>query len=253
VTQYPNQGYYDPMMQPPMEPAKRSGLAVTALVLSLIGIIPVCGAITAPIGVILGLIGLVTISPPRKGKGMCVAAILLGVIFTALQVWAGIMIVRKFAIPVIEGPRTALAQGFAGNISDFKAEFTGAGATASDAEARAFIEQLRARYGEFQSSAMDQSGPQPQPGSNQPEQTMKYILNFSNRQGVDAEATLVFADQKTGALVWKWSEIKVIDSTQGDLTYPTPLSAPPAIPSATAPADADDAGEEDDSGGAAGG
>jgi hypothetical protein len=228
VTQYPNQGYYDPMMQPPMEPAKRSGLAITALVLSLIGI-PCCG-ITAPFGVLLGLIGLVAISPPKKGKGMCLSAIIIGMIMTALWAWLIVFVVRV-SMPIIEGPRAPLEQGFAGNIAAFKAEFTGAGATAADDEAEAFIDQLRSRYGEFQSIQMD-PGSKRQPQWGQPEVPGDYVIDFSNAQNVPVVATYVMADNQ--GFVQKWRSITVVDQSLGDLTYP-PGATSTTVP-ATAPA-----------------
>jgi hypothetical protein len=227
VTQFPHAGYYDPTIQPDMPPAKRSGLAVTALVLSLIGIVPCC-AITAPLGVLLGLIGLVAIRPPKYGKGMCLVAVLIGILATALWTWVAIWGYEK-AKPIFEGPRQALHDGFAGNLGAFKGAFA-SGATVSDDQARAFIEDLRARYGEFQAVAMDQtSTAQPQFG--QQEFPMPYVITFSKQQ-VDAEATFVMADQ-TG-WVQKWRSITIIDPQLGNLTFPPGTGAPSAAPGGSA-------------------
>ncbi len=256
MTQFPTpaqQGYYDPTLSP--TPAKTSGLAITSLVMSLLGIIPCLGVITAPIGVLLGIIGAVTIGPPKKGKGMAITAVILGVVFTGAQVVVlkkGYDFIYGFIELVMKGPNDALVKGFSGDIAGFKDSFHGAGATASDAEAKAFIEQLRTRYGSFTSAAFDEkSGQKPNAQPGQPAVPFPYTLTFANKT-VKAEVEVVFADQASGGMVKKLGYIKVFDPTDGDLTYPssaagavTPStpnaggashSAPPdATPPATAP------------------
>jgi hypothetical protein len=210
VADYSQQGYYDPLMSQTGEMPRRSGLAITALVFSILGIIPCCGAILGAVGVLLGLVGLFTISPPRKGKGMCGAAIIIGLIFIAL--WVGLMMwgMKKVGGPIEKGPDAALREGFAGNWAGFRNELTGAAAAATDAEVEAYIEGLRAQYGEYQSIRIDDTGRrnvQPQFGN--PEIPMPYLVNFSQQSDVPAEAVFVIVDQATGQWQFKWGSIEI--------------------------------------------
>ena len=237
MSQFPQPGYYDPTTQP-AEPATRSGLAVTALVMSLIGIIPCLGLLTAPIGVLLGLIGLVTIKRPRTGRGMAATAVLLGVVFTAAQVYLG----KKYVVDplygvvsfVMKGPTDALQAGFAGDTAGFKAAFQGAGATTTDAEAQAFIGELRNRYGEFVSASIPQNQQggftQPQPG--QTTMAMPYEFRFANKT-VSGEAELIFTDPSGKSLVRQLGWVRIIDAEKGDMTFPA--SAAPAPSSSSTP------------------
>lgn len=224
MTQFPQPGYYDPNAAPPA-PARTSGLAITALVFSLLGIIPCLGLITAPLGVLLGLIGVVAIGPPKKGKGMAITALILGLIFTSAQVYgtkkAYDFFYGFFAL-MMKGPEDALTKGFAGDISGFKAGFHGSGAAAGDAEATAFINELRTRYGNFTASNLDQAPGQqpPQPAPGQTNMTLPYVLSFGNGN-VKAEVEIILVDQSGQQIVKKIGFIHVIDATKGDMVYPT--------------------------------
>jgi hypothetical protein len=218
MSQYPgtfNQPYNEGYAEPP----KTSGLAITALVCSLI----FCCPITTVLGVILGAIAMVTIgsAPGRKGKGLAIAAVLLGVIFTIGQVLFGMWFYRTLVKPVMEGPREALVAGFSGDISGFKSHFYGAGATATDADAQQFIEELRTRYGTFVSVKFDeQSGQSARGQPGQPEAPFPYVMTFQNKPSVKATTVIIFVDQKTGAFVFKLGSITVHDSSLGDVKYP---------------------------------
>jgi len=204
------------------EPARTSGLAIGSLVCSLIFFCP----ITTIIGPILGVIALATMGgdPPRKGKGLAAIGIILGVVFTAGQFYFGskaYQFMAGYISFVMEGPDEALSAGMDGDIVAFKASFHGPGATASDEEARAFMDALRERYGDFGSAAFDQQSGQPpmgQPG--QAAMPFPYIIEFSSGR-VDAEVELVFADESTGEVFKKLGYITVFDEELGDLTYPS--------------------------------
>lgn len=83
---------------PPYSPAtpgapagKTPTMAIVALTLSILGFCFVC---TSPIGVILGIIGLVKAPPDGRGKGLSIAAIIVGVVgsFFALGMTAAIAV-----------------------------------------------------------------------------------------------------------------------------------------------------------------
>lgn len=236
MTQFPQPGYYDPNAV--AVAPRKSGLAITALVFALLGIIPCLGLILAPLGVLLGIIGVVSINPPKTGKGMAIAAVLIGLVLTVGQVFVvkkGYDFFYGFVALAMKGPNDALTKGASGDIAGFKASFHGAGATAPDAEAQAFLAQLQTRYGAFTSAAFDESsGGQPNSQPGQPTVVMPYMLNFGATR-VKAESEIVFADQSTGSMVKKIGYIHVIDTVNGDLVYPSGAVALPATPPSTAP------------------
>lgn len=197
---------------------RTSGLAIASLVCSLICCLPV----TTILGVLLGIGAIISIGshPEKKGKGLAIAGILLGVVFTIGQAigYPKIWDVIKESMKMVEtGPRDALTAGFAGDIAGFKAKFHGAGATASDAEAMAFIDALRSRYGEFVGSQMLQQQAQPAYGS--PVVAFPYSIEFSGEE-VIAETEIVFSDPKTGGFIMKIGRITILDAEEGDLTFP---------------------------------
>ena len=198
---------------PDPEAQKTSGLAIASLVCSFI----LCCPITTIVGPLLGIAALVKIggNPALKGRGIALAGILMGVVFTAAQALGVYATYVNIVVPMVVGPRDALATGFGGDVTGFKSHFYGSGATASDAEAAAFIEQLRERYGEFVTSDLEQRD-QPQGG---PIMEFDYRLTFDS-ETVNAEAQVVYADEQTGAWPKKLGYIIVFDPDLGDLTYP---------------------------------
>jgi hypothetical protein len=206
------------------EPPRTSGLAITALVLSLIGIIPCLGLITAPLGLLLGLIGAATIggNPNRKGMGFAITAVVIGLLCAGVQGYGAYWFYdkgRQVYQVMMAGPEDALTAGFAGDVSGFKDRFHGPGSAADDAVAQAFINDLRNRYGDFVSANFPQNQASSPPPTGQPSMVLPYEFEFANKT-VSAEAELIMADQQTGAWVMKWSYIEVFDPDQGDLRYP---------------------------------
>ena len=222
---------YDPSLHSPAgQPPKTSGLAVTSLIFSLI----LCCPLTTILGPLLGLISVIRIggNPALKGRGIAVVAILLGAIFTGGQFWGGRLIYETFVVPMLVGPTEALETGFDGDIAGFKDHFYGAGATASDAEALAFIAELERRYGGFVSCVYNQNN-QPQGG---PVMQFRYLIRFTN-QTLDNETEIVYADERTGAWPKKLGYITIFDDDLGDLTFPDPDwgGGPGTPPEATPP------------------
>lgn len=206
---------FDTTFDPQPAATKTSGLAMTSLIFSLV----VCCPLTTILGPLLGIAALVRIggNPALKGKGLAFVAIILGVVFTLAQGFGGYQMWQLMQ-PVLEGPNVALTAGFAADTAVFKAEFHGAGATASDTEVTAFIDELRNRYGTYQSCRFDETSSGPTGAYGDPVIPFPYILTFDNGE-VQIEAKYVFADRGTG-WVRKWGSIAIFDSNLGDLTYP---------------------------------
>jgi hypothetical protein len=214
-------------------PQRTSGLAIASIVCDVL-------CCTAILGVLLGIAAFVSIGkdPAKKGKGLALAGIIIGVVIVigqALLVPVGMKawsFVREAMAFVMTGPQEALADGFSGDVAGFRAGFSGAGATLTDAEAKAFLDELQTRYGSFTSAALDESraqGQQPRPGQTQ--MTMPYLLDFGGTS-VQANVELIFVDPANPqALLMKLGSITVVDAERGDLTYP-----PAAAPAAPAPA-----------------
>ena len=202
-------------------PRTTSKLAVTALVSSLIFFCP----ITTLLGPILGLIALGTMGSEKKGKGLAITSILIGVILTALWAYFGNAAYNEFKkaiVVVMDGPKPALVAGFGDDVAGFKDQFYGDGAAATDADAIEFISAMRERYGEYVSCQFDQNTNQPQAG--QPSAPFQYQITFDQKV-VDCEAEIIFADQVTGKFIMKLGYIIMSDEELGDLEYP-PSSSP---------------------------
>lgn len=219
MTQYSG-SMNDPFAASPAEPPRTSGLAVASLVCSLI----FCCPITTILAPVLGLAAIVSIgnNPTRRGKGLALAGILLGIIFTAGQAWAYFKLYKvgmEFMQVVMTGPRDALNKGFSGDIAGFRASFIGPGATAPDDQAKAFLDELTKRYGTFQTSAFDESAGGPRQQTGQPAIPFPYVLTFSGGT-VNAEAEIVFFDEATQTFAKKLGYILIKDPDQGNLRFP---------------------------------
>lgn len=198
---------------------KTSGLAIGSLVCSLICCLPFT---TIP-GILLGIGAMMSISgnPAKKGKGLAITGIVLGVLFTAGQ---GIIYPKAYSYIqetialVTDGPKDALTAGFANDFDGMRAAFYGDGSSTSDEEVRAFIDQLQTRYGGFVSSNM--TDPQTQPTMGQQVVVFPYALTFENAT-VNAETQIIFSDPQKGGFINKLGYIKVLDSDLGDLEYPS--------------------------------
>ncbi len=246
----------------PYGPARpMSGLAIASLICSLAGILT-CG-ITSLLGTILGLIGVITLGPsaPKRGRGVATAGLILGILISvAWAVGATVLFAKLGGIIrfVMTGPNDALTLGFNGNVAGFKSSFTSPGATAPDAEAQAFLDELTQRYGVFSAAALPQGqNSQPQQTPGQPTILMPYKLQFSNGS-VDAWCELQVANPQTGNLKeQKLVFIHILDASKGELWYPASAATNPAppilVPSSGADpdsdADADAEPAEDDASG----
>lgn len=80
---------------PPVQQSN-SGMAVAAMVLSLVGVIPCFWVIQVPglLGVIFGFVGLGQTSDGRRGRGMAITGIVVGILLLLLcaAVWIAIAV-----------------------------------------------------------------------------------------------------------------------------------------------------------------
>jgi len=230
------QSYGQPALDPYQQPAKTSALAITSLVCSLICCLP----ITTVLGVILGLFALMSIgsNPMKKGKGIAIAGIILGIVFTAGQAYFVFTLYTGFAV-FKDAPYHAISPGFQGDYAGMRANFGAAGRTATDEQAQAFIEELRSRYGELNGATIDFSQysnmQQPAPGTTA--MTLPWILNFDNGP-MDAELTFSGDDQVPGSNSIIFRDITILDASDGDITFP-----PPTTPAAGVGETLEDVGE----------
>ena len=201
------------MSVPPPTTPGTSKLAVGSLLFSAIA----CCPATTLLGPLLGVLALRKIRRESglRGRKLALCGITLGLLFTGLQAFAGSWLYENIIELTFTGPRDALETGFTGDVSGFKDHFHGAGADASDAEASAFLDELRARYGAFESSELD---PERAPVGG-PVMTFEYELVFRNETR-RAEVQLIFADTEEGGWPGKLGYITVLDPEGGDLTYP---------------------------------
>jgi hypothetical protein len=230
--------YQDPFTQPyvdhSMQPKKTSGMAITALVFSLIGIVPCCGIIPAAIGVLLGAIGFATLGPTaaKKGRGMSIAAIIVGVAFTAL--WGYLMFDGyKDFINLQNAPALAIQAGEKGDIAKFREMFPAPGAT--DDEAKAFIAALNSQYGKINHSEVDLEEfiESFQAAKGQQVLPFRFKLVFEH---ATVDADLMFNPKAQNGDDVVFDSITIIDSAGGNLTFPKSAAAsPPAAPSGSSP------------------
>ena len=132
---------------------KRSRVATAALVCSLI----ICCPLVTVVAPILGIIALLKIrsKPYLKGKGFAWSAIIIGTVATVVWIFGGSFMAYK----VFEGtPRTTssmIAAGYEGDYEAFRAEMTVGSSNVTDEEIQAFIDELRERYGNFDTVVMN--------------------------------------------------------------------------------------------------
>jgi len=195
---------------------RTSPWAVASLLCALAMCPPLC-----VIGPVLGVAALWRIRRDAavKGRGLAVMAIILGTLLTAAwSAGAAWLHVRNFR-PVRDGPVAAIERGYAGDIEAFKTRFTAEGTGRPDAEAAAFIDTLRSRYGEFRSSRQDCRAMEDGPAIDPARPRLCYVFEFE-RGRVGVEAIFVRFDAAAGRLVLRFESIVVRDPERGDFAYP---------------------------------
>lgn len=203
-------------------PAPQARTSTWAM-LSLLCAIAICCPLTAVLGPLLGLRGLVEINahPNIRGRGMAMAGISIGV--AAMLFWIGGAIWWHYnaRIPMVNGPAEELRAGFAGRVDRFKAGFADDGATAPDTDGQGFLRELQLRYGAFLQSKQDPQGPSKSSMAGPASFRIGYLLTF-DRGDVKAEAEFVtFGPARiVPNPVFKWKWFRVDDPQRGELIYP---------------------------------
>jgi hypothetical protein len=199
-----------------------------------------CLPITTIPGIILGVaaLGAMSKNPNLTGRGLAIAGIVLGIIFTIGQGVIALAIVRGHT-ELQETPMRMLEPGFAGDYAGLRDNFGTHGQPVSDEQAEAFIAELRDRYGELIGSDVafweSIQAMQQQPG--EPEVRFLGELIFE-RQRVDIEFTLDLRDAERHDHPVIGS-IRIIDPNRGDIVFP-----PPEEPGEAGPEEVE--GEEDE-------
>ena len=215
-----------------------SKLAITSLVCSLF----LCCPITTFLGPILGIISIFLIgsNAARKGKGLAIAAIVIGVLATAGWIFAGRWGWSNVYRIVMTGPNAALEAGYAGDYDAFRSDFRGQGADASDAEIKAFIEQLSARYGAFDTAIIDESAQQTPTQQNQEFVDLPYLVKFTDGSNAIAECRIFMVDDN------KQLNVK-LDFIHFDLDDGQSIVFPPGAKVDDAPGQEESASDGEDS------
>jgi hypothetical protein len=195
---------------------ERSLWAIASLVCSLALCPPLC-----VIGPLLGVVALIETArrPHRRGRPLAWTGIAVGLTVTA--VWGGAAAwwnanVRR---PMIAGPAPALTRGLAGDVAGFRAAFVDG--TGSEAEARAFLDEVTRRWGLLLDVQQDPTRAEAiaftdlDPDS----QLIPYAFRFE-RALVGGDARFKLREPGRSGLVLRWSWIRLLDTERGDLAYP---------------------------------
>ena len=187
-----------------------SGLSVAALVCSLI----LCCPVSTLVSVFLGIAGLVqTRGGRRRGRGMAITGIILGILFTAGWIIGARMGWSMMLEVVLRGPDLVLQAGFKGDPGEAKSYFE-TNSVPTDAEIDQFITTARNRYGEFLGATIidDNSNPQGQ------QFTIPFNLVFTKETlKADVEFRVNENALTESGSVIGLKAITIIDKEDGDL------------------------------------
>ncbi|MCR9075425.1 MAG: DUF4190 domain-containing protein [bacterium] len=151
MSEYPN-AYGNPDVQLYQEPERTSIMAILSLVMSLLGC---CVFITAPIGVLLGIFGLIGTSKSNGrvgGKGLAIGGIIVGVL--AMAIWAGIVFgfggMMNVAIKQFGSTTESILSDIqSGDYDAARANMAGPGSITSDEDLAAFNAAYTADLGSY--------------------------------------------------------------------------------------------------------
>ena len=223
---------------------KMSVWSVAALVCSLI----LCCPIVTVVGVILGIIGLFdTRGGRRRGRGLAIVGIVLGVLVTAAWVTLSVMGWSRYFEAIFSGPSIVMESGYKKDnkgVTDFFAE----GYVPTSEEIDAFFTESEQRFGAFNRASPKDD--QTTTAGNQKLIEVQYSFEFE-KATVDADVTFDIKDKvitESGSYIGIL-EIKIEDPEGEDLILSTTVKQREeefidqidnATPAPTSPAEQED-------------
>lgn len=166
------------------EAPRTSGLAIAALVCALLFCLPAVPLL----GVLLGLLAVVTMigKTSMRGRGLAIAAIVIGLVITAVQAaggWWFYQFSRQFVVLFRDSPVQMMQAGYAGDYTAFRSHLLGPATQADDASIRAFVDEVRGRWGGLVSMEMKPNQRQqtsPPTGGNASTADVEYTASFDS-------------------------------------------------------------------------
>jgi hypothetical protein len=213
---------------------QRSGLATAALICSLI----VCCPITTLVGPILGIISLLTLKG-RSGKGFAWISIIVGVIASAIWLTGGLF-ASKMALQFIEQAgevtTTTIQAGYDGDYTTFRKGLTRNSSTVTDEEISSFIDELRSRYGNFDSASMnfEEQDQKIKPSTNEAPIPVSLIFETTD---VSADVLMVIIPSSGMEYDLKVNCFRINDSKNGDIIFPKDSSCDSSIQESIEPSE----------------
>lgn len=199
----------------PSPPPRMSVCAVASLVLGLV----LCCPLTSLAAIVLGAVGLnATKARMASGRGLAIAGLALGLVGTALQVAFGAWSYTTIYAPLMQGPATALRAGLDRGPAAMLEQFVAPEDKSLEAEATAFLDTVKSRYGSLVACELDRSTQAPTPDSKRPEFEADFEIRFERATIKARSCTLITTPDGRLSMKLRW--IELIDPAQGDLRFP---------------------------------
>jgi hypothetical protein len=189
--------------------------AVASLVLGLV----LCCPLTSLAAIVLGAVGLnATKARMASGRGLAIAGLALGLVGTALQVAFGAWSYTTIYAPLMQGPATALRAGLDRGPAAMLEQLVAPEDKSLEAEATAFLDTVKSRYGSLVACELDRSTQAPTPDSKRPEFEADFEIRFERATIKARSCTLITTPDGRLSMKLRW--IELIDPAQGDLRFP---------------------------------
>ena len=187
-------------------------LAIASLVCSLL----MCCPVVTLVGAILGIAGLFhTKGGRRRGRGLAITGLVLGILFTVGGVVVGFWAWRSFGQVIFRGPALVMEAGYAGDDAGVKQYFD-ADHVPNDEEIDAFFATAKTRFGEFHFATIQDNSNQPQPRNQKFE--FPYDVVFAKASLIANVEINANENVKTGSgSMFGIVKITIVDSEAGDL------------------------------------
>jgi hypothetical protein len=199
----------------PSPPPRMSVCAVASLVLGLV----LCCPLTSLAAIVLGAVGLnATKARMASGRGLAIAGLALGLVGTALQVAFGAWSYTTIYAPLMQGPAPALRAGLDRGGAAMVEQFVAPEDSSLDAEATAFLDTVKSRYGSLVACELDRSTQAPTPDSKRPEFEADFEIRFERATIKARSCTLITTPDGRLSMKLRW--IELIDPALGDLRFP---------------------------------